>query len=163
VYYGETYTADKNPIQALASFASTQSTQFKSVLAYVGAVMPKNYTFSGIKAWVDTLANTTCFSDTERTTLGKYTVVVAGHGYIPTVSDSQVLDLAPYVATKLLSEQVYTGPINLEMPEIQLVENISLDQANTLSSKAITALYNKPGVNKIATILVGRTMAPTTS
>ena len=155
--------SQKNPVKLLAQFANTQSTQFKSVLAYVGTSLPNSYTFSGVKQWVNKLLDVTYHTESTFDSLGKYLVVVAGHGYVKGVSESVVLDLAPYVAMYILANDVYTGPINLQLSNVTLLENITLEQANQLSAKRITALYNKPGYNKVATILVGRTCAPITS
>ena len=162
VKYADTFSEGKNAVALLGQFAQTQSTQFKSVLAYVGTVEPANYTYSALKAWVDKLANASTLTSEDRAAFGRYVVVVAGHGTIPNVTDT-VTDLALYVGTKLLKDKVYTGPINLQLPGVTLFENITLDQANTLSGKGITQLYNKPGYTKVATILVGRTMAPANS
>jgi len=41
----------------LAEYANTQSNQFRNVLVYLGTSEPANYTFSGIKAWVNRLRN----------------------------------------------------------------------------------------------------------
>lgn len=152
----------------LAEYANTQSNQFRNVLVYLGTSEPANYTFSGIKAWVNRLRN---YMDTnykngvldqQGQDVGHRIVVVAGHGYVNDVSNVTV-DLASFVAAKLHANKVYNGPINMALDGITLLENITLEQANLLSAARITALYNKPGYNKIPTILVGKTLAGGTS
>jgi energy-converting hydrogenase Eha subunit B len=94
--------------------------------------------------------------------VGHRLVIVAGHGIVENVSNVKV-DLASYVGAYLHANKVYTGPINLELTGVTLLESLSLKQVNELSGHRITALYNKPGYNKTPVILVGRTAAPITT
>ena len=149
-------------IETIARFAHKQSTQYRNVLAFMGVKKPASYTFSGIKGWVNDLANYVSTHlkngvlDESGNDIGHRVVVIAGHGYVNEISNI-ISDLASYVGAHLASAGIYNGPVNYALNGITLLENISLEQANELVGYRITPLYNKPGYNKIPTILVGRT------
>jgi len=119
----------------LAEYANTQSNQFRNILVYMGTSEPLNYTFSGIKAWVNKIRTymsekfSTGVLDTQGQDVGHRLVVVAGHGYVNSVSNVTV-DLASYVAAQLHANKVYNGPINMELTGVTLLESITLEQAN---------------------------------
>jgi len=119
----------------LAEYANTQSNQFRNILVYLGTSEPLNYTFNGIKTWVNKLKTymqehySTGVLDAQGQDVGHRIVVVAGHGYVDSVANV-VVDLASFVAAKLHAQKVYNGPINMELDGITLLESISLEQAN---------------------------------
>ena len=128
----------------------------------MGVKKPVNYTFSGIKSWVNDLESyvdsnlANGILDDNGNDIGHRVVVIAGHGYVSSISNT-VVDLSTYVLAHLIANKIYNGPINYELNGVTLLETISLEQANALVGKRITPLYNKPGYTKVPVILVGRT------